>query len=100
VLLDGDGQHGPNEIPQLLEPLTNDAADLVIGFRTFGQMPAYRRVGRTVLDRATGGPVRDSRSGFRTLNRHAIELLSTFVQKITGYVNEARKGYLIDVFNP
>jgi glycosyltransferase involved in cell wall biosynthesis len=100
VLLDGDGQHGPREIPKLLEPLTNDAADLVIGFRTFGQMPAYRRVGRKVLDRATGGPVRDSQSGFRALNRHAIELLSTFVQKITRYVNEAKKGYLIDVFNP
>jgi hypothetical protein len=76
VLLDGDGQHDPNEIPQLLVPLTNDAADLVIGFRSFGQMPAYRRVGRKVLDHATGGPVRDSQCGFRALNRRAIELLA------------------------
>jgi glycosyltransferase involved in cell wall biosynthesis len=76
VLLDGDGQHDPREIPKLLEPLTNDAADLVIGFRTFGQMPAYRRVGRKVLDHATGGPVRDSQCGFRALNREAIELLA------------------------
>jgi glycosyltransferase involved in cell wall biosynthesis len=76
VLLDGDGQHEPNEIPQLLVPLTDDAADIVIGFRTFGQMPAYRRVGRKVLDRATGGPVRDSQSGFRALNRKAIELMA------------------------
>ena len=76
VLLDGDGQHDPNEIPQLLVPLTKDAADIVIGFRSFGQMPAYRRVGRKVLDRATGGPVRDSQCGFRALNRKAIELLA------------------------
>jgi len=76
VLLDGDGQHDPNEIPQLLVPLINDAADIVIGFRSFGQMPAYRRVGRTVLDHATGGPVRDSQCGFRALNRRAIELLA------------------------
>ncbi|MEA3343152.1 MAG: glycosyltransferase family 2 protein [archaeon] len=76
VLLDGDGQHDPNEIPQLLVPITNDAADLVIGFRSFGQMPAYRRIGRTVLDHATGGPVRDSQCGFRALNRKAIELLA------------------------
>ena len=76
VLLDGDGQHDQREIPKLLEPLTNDAADIVIGFRTFDQMPAYRRVGRKVLDSATGGPVRDSQSGFRVLNRRAIELLS------------------------
>jgi YgiT-type zinc finger domain-containing protein len=25
---------------------------------------------------------------------------STFVQKITRYVNEAKRGYLLDVFNP
>ena len=76
VLLDGDGQHDPNEIPQLLVPLTNDAADIVIGFRSFGHMPAYRRIGRMVLDHATGGPVRDSQCGFRALNRKAIELLA------------------------
>ena len=76
VLLDGDGQHEPNEIPQLLVPLTDDTADIVVGFRSFGQMPAYRRLGRTVLDHATGGPVRDSQSGFRALNRKAIELLA------------------------
>ena len=51
VLLDGHGQHDPGEIPGLLEPITtstpealtqasttkslsNDAADLVIGFRS------------------------------------------------------------------
>ena len=57
-------------------PLIKDAADIVIGFRSFGQMPAYRRVGRAVLDHATGGPVRDSQCGFRALNRKAIELLA------------------------
>ncbi|MEA1870526.1 MAG: glycosyltransferase family 2 protein, partial [Euryarchaeota archaeon] len=45
VLLDGDGQHDPGEIPGLLEPISNDDADLVIGFRAFGQMPFYRRFG-------------------------------------------------------
>ena len=87
VLLDGDGQHDPNEIPKLLVPLTKDAADIVIGFRSFGQMPAYRRVGRTVLDHATGGPVRDSQCGFRALNRRAIELLAgTLVKEVDGYL--------------
>jgi len=39
-------------IPGLLEPVSNDAADLVIGFRSYGQMPFYRRFGRAVLDGA------------------------------------------------
>jgi len=33
VTLDGDGQHNPDEIPQLLAPIINEEADLVIGSR-------------------------------------------------------------------
>jgi len=78
VLLDGDGQHDPGELPRLLEPILNDVADLVIGFRSFGQMPVYRRFGRAVLDHVTcaGGAVTDSQSGFRALNKKAIQLLA------------------------
>ena len=91
VLLDGDGQHDPREIPGLLEPMTtstpealsNDAADLVIGFRSFGQMPFYRRFGRAALDYITGagGAVTDSQSGFRALNRKAVLLLAGTLKK-------------------
>ncbi|MEA3343720.1 MAG: glycosyltransferase family 2 protein [archaeon] len=84
VLLDGDGQHDPDEIPQLIEPISNDAADLVIGFRSLGQMPYYRRFGRVVLDHVTGaggGTVTDSQCGFRALNRKAIELLAGKLKK-------------------
>ena len=78
-----DGQHDPGEIPGLLEPISNDAADLVIGFRSFGQMPVYRRFGRAVLDCVTGagGAVTDSQSGFRALNRKAVELLAGTLKK-------------------
>jgi len=83
VLLDGDGQHDPGEIPGLLEPILNDAADLVIGFRSSGQMPVYRRFGRAVLDHVTGagGAVTDSQSGFRALNRKAIQQLAGTLKK-------------------
>jgi hypothetical protein len=37
VLLDGDGQHNPREIPLLIEPLKNDTADFVIGFRALNR---------------------------------------------------------------
>src|SRR5512133_2588974 len=33
VCLDGDGQHNPDEIPRLLDPIKNDQADMVIGSR-------------------------------------------------------------------
>jgi len=78
-----DGQYDPGEIPGLLEPISNDAADLVIGFRSFGQMPVYRRFGRAVLDHITGvgGAVTDSQSGFRALNRKAALSLAGTLKK-------------------
>ena len=75
VFMDGDGQHDPGEIPLLVEQIRADAADLVIGFRTFGQMPFYRRFGRAVLDvvSSNGSAITDSQCGFRALNRKTME---------------------------
>lgn len=75
VFMDGDGQHDPGEIPLLVEQIRADAADLVIGFRTFDQMPLYRRFGRAVLDvvSSNGSAITDSQCGFRALNRKTME---------------------------
>ncbi len=77
VLLDGDAQHDPNQIPLLIKPLQDGNADIAIGFRGLKQMPFYRRIGRIVLDYTTGirGMATDSQSGFRALNRRAFEAL-------------------------
>jgi len=79
VLLDGDAQHDPNQIPLLLKPFQRDSADIVIGYRSPEQMPFYRRVGRQVLDYTTGikGAATDSQSGFRALNRRAVDALGS-----------------------
>ena len=81
VLLDGDGQHNPSDIPLLLEPVLQGKADLVVGARrrATSHMPLYRRVGQRTLDllTAAGGmaAVTDSQSGFRALSRAAVESL-------------------------
>lgn len=77
VLLDGDAQHDPAQIPLLIEPLRDGTADMVIGFRNPAQMPFYRRIGRRVLDYTTAirGMTTDSQSGFRALNRRAFGAL-------------------------
>lgn len=84
ILIDGDGQHDPDEIPALLAPLRRptDTPDVVFGFR-FGdrtQMPLYRRMGKRVLDYATsvssGGPVTDSQCGFRGFGPRAIAVMA------------------------
>jgi len=81
VLLDGDGQHDPTYIPELIGPILRDEADIVVGVRTraTSTMPLYRWLGQRVLDFITAygssGSVTDSQSGFRALSRRAIETL-------------------------
>ncbi|HLB67028.1 MAG TPA: glycosyltransferase family 2 protein [Thermoplasmata archaeon] len=82
VLLDGDGQHDPGDIPELFEPVLQDEADIVIGVRerATSKIPPYRRFGQRVLDYLTAAgsrdAVTDSQSGFRTLSRRAMESLT------------------------
>ena len=81
VTIDGDGQHNPDEIPSLMEPVRDGSADLVNGSRYLNgfdeETPAYRRVGQRVLDIATnitsGTNVTDSQSGFRAFNGKTIK---------------------------
>ena len=76
ITIDGDGQHNPSEIPDLVRPIIEDGADLVNGSRYMNgpeeNTPAYRRVGQKVLDIATnisaGTKVTDSQSGFRAFS--------------------------------
>ncbi len=54
ITLDGDGQHDPDEIPKLLEPIMKGLSDFVIGSRYINGnrkiTPLYRRAGQIVLD--------------------------------------------------
>jgi len=77
VLIDGDGQHNPDEIPRLIEPIIKGEADMVNGSRFLVKgghhVPKYRRVGQEVLTIATtaGGStgITDSQNGFRAFSK-------------------------------
>jgi glycosyltransferase involved in cell wall biosynthesis len=75
VTLDADGQHPPEAIPLLLEPIVAGTSDLVVGARArdTGSMPLGRRLtnwlSSTLLSRAVGFAVPDSQSGFRAMRR-------------------------------
>ncbi len=83
VTLDGDGQHNPDEIPLVVEPVKKGEAELVIGSRFLennGEIPKYRMLGQKVLNIVTnlGSEIRvtDSQSGFRALSRRALESMN------------------------
>jgi len=109
VCLDSDGQHDPNDIPRIVEPIADGRADMVIGSRFLDAhsrdfIPAYRRVGQGVLTIATnmGSAVKitDSQSGYRAFRR---DILKTFDYVETGMGIESemvrsavRRGFTIE----
>ena len=80
VTLDGDGQHHTSDIPKILKPIIDGEADIVNGSRYLNgneeNTPIYRRVGQTVLDKATNFNARsdltDSQSGFRAFAKRTL----------------------------
>lgn len=89
VVVDGDGQHDPEQIPTLVGEYLQSEADLVVGSRTTDggstDAPLYRRFGLGVVNVLTNlslGVVRprswisDTQSGFRLYSRRAIESLA------------------------
>jgi glycosyltransferase involved in cell wall biosynthesis len=80
VRLDGDGQHDPAELPNLVAPVVAGEADLVVGSRFVAgggyRSSAARRVGIRLLARVVSLIARqrltDTTSGFQACNRRAI----------------------------
>jgi len=80
VLLDGDFQHNPDDIPHLVQPIS-EGYDLIIGSREQqkANIPRYRRVGQKVISYSSGilsgKKLADSESGFRVFSKRAIDVL-------------------------
>jgi glycosyltransferase involved in cell wall biosynthesis len=83
VVIDADGQHDARDIPRVVQPVLDGAADVVIGSRFLGRpkgVPLYRKMGQQVLTAATnagsGHKLTDSQSGFRAYSARAMDLLN------------------------
>jgi glycosyltransferase involved in cell wall biosynthesis len=77
ITLDADGQHDPDEIPLFIEAFRAGQGDIIIGKRTFAQMPAKNqfgnRFGSVLLGWAMGQPIPDNQSGYRLLSRDVMQ---------------------------
>jgi glycosyltransferase involved in cell wall biosynthesis len=88
VTLDGDGQHQPGEIPDLIRPILDNRADLVVGTRMLqaSSMPFYRRLGNNIINWTfnfgSSPKVSDSMCGFRA---YSADLLSGLEVKESGF---------------
>lgn len=105
VILDGDGQHDPDEIPRLLAPILKGQADLVIGSRFLQPtpMPRYRAFGIRVitflLNLGSRTKVSDAQSGFGAYHREVLQALSLTEKGmsvgIETLVKARRRGFVI-----
>jgi glycosyltransferase involved in cell wall biosynthesis len=98
VVMDGDGQHRPQEIPDLVHPILEGKADMVIGSRfreVKSEIPWWRQIGQHALTMATNTASRvhstDSQSGFRAFSRSAVESMDL---RSTGFSVESELQFL------
>jgi len=84
VTIDGDSQHDPSSLPNILKPILNHQADIVIGSRFLfpkaaEQVPPLRMLGILIVSRLvqllSGAKISDAQCGYRCYNKSAIELL-------------------------
>ncbi len=82
VLLDGDGQHLPAEIPSLLAPIRAGEADMVVGSRYLNnssRVPRARVWGHQffnlLTNRTSGVHLTDSQNGFRAFSGRVLDSL-------------------------
>lgn len=96
VTIDSDGQHRPQEIHRLVEPIINDEADLVVGSRYLGecqyQVPLHTKAGefmiKVILKILFGQPVGNNQSGFRAFRRKDITNFNNLIYTNFGLCTE------------
>jgi hypothetical protein len=83
VLLDGDGQHRPRELPLVAGPILDGTADLVVGSRFLSvrsQIPWWRQIGQHgltwITNTTSGVALTDSQSGYRALSPQTAYLMT------------------------
>lgn len=88
VQIDGDGQHDPGRLADVVTPIIEKKADCVIGSRYLPSKPDdgyitpfFRKMGMrfstAILRMTTGLTVHDTTSGYRALSREAFSFFST-----------------------
>jgi glycosyltransferase involved in cell wall biosynthesis len=85
VNTDADNQYDGSCIPDLIRPVLDDGADMVVGERPIEQISEFsglkkrlQRMGSWVVRRFSGIDVRDAASGFRAMSREAALRLQVY----------------------
>lgn len=105
VEMDADLQHDPSVLPQLIDAVQNQGADLAIGSRyveggSVPGWPAHRRMlsqwGNRYIGAMLDMPVRDATAGFRAYKREIIEKIGLEQVRADGYGFQIEMAYEVD----
>jgi glycosyltransferase involved in cell wall biosynthesis len=87
VTIDSDGQHDPEQIPDVVKPIIEEGFDMVIGSRFLSpkdtqKVPRYRSFGIKTITKlaqsASYNNITDSQNGFRAYSKNAFFKLNLF----------------------
>lgn len=103
VVFDADGQHSPADILQVIRPVLDRKADIVVGSRYLERkckIPRHRALGHLFINfvagKLAGVSIRDSQSGYRAFSSKAVSTLSF---RSNGFSVEAEMQFLAQVHN-
>ena len=106
ITIDADGQYDADQIPDLLKPILDGKADLVLGSRfegTIARMSRLKKFGNKIITLIVRNlmnlDISDSQTGFRAIKREVIEHIVisadyTYTQEMI--IRAAAEGFHID----
>lgn len=84
VSMDSDGQHSPDDLDAVIEPLVTGRAEAVIGVRPLEDMPTSRNIANSIMNLLTrifyDVDVSDSQTGFRAVTIDALNKITINAQ--------------------
>jgi glycosyltransferase involved in cell wall biosynthesis len=87
VTIDSDGQHSPEQIPDVVKPIIEEGFDMVVGSRFLSpkdaqKVPRHRSLGIKTITKlaqsASYNNITDSQNGFRAYSKNALLRLNLF----------------------
>lgn len=96
ITMDSDGQHDPKEIPNLIEPLIANKADLIVGSRYLGKckykIPLHTRAGEFFIKMSLwflyNQKVYNNQNGFRAFKKESLDIFRNLKSNGMGITTE------------
>lgn len=105
VNTDADGQYKGEDIPRLIQPILDGAADIVVGNRDIENVRQFswvkkrlQKFGSTVVRHLSNSTVSDATTGFRAYNREAalkLNIISNYTYTLESIIQAENKDLAI-----